>query len=298
MEELTQCPVCAVVNTLEKKVSTVRDHSLSGESFSISRCTECSVLLTDPRPKEVEIGAYYDFPKYVSHRDDAPGLINWLYQQARRYTTSQKLRLIEKVRKKSGADSTLLDYGCGTGFFLQAAIERGWQAVGIEVSETARQTAADRVKKRVFEQLNELADGATFGVITLWHVLEHIHELNATLGEIIARLAPSGTLIIAVPNPASSDAGQYQEWWAAFDVPRHLYHFPPQAIHRLMQRHGMEVVEQIGQPLDALYIGLLSEKYRRGSALKGIINGVRSDVSAWKTGNYSSIIYVIKRKAK
>ena len=297
MEELIDCPVCRTSESLSKTFASVRDHALTGEVFTISNCKVCGLLATNPRPSAEEIGRYYDFPNYVSHRDDAPGLINRLYQLARRYTTQNKVRLIERINNGRTGELRLLDYGCGTGFFLQAAKDKGWQVTGVEVSRTARNAAKERLQLSVFETLSEVDKNKQYSTITLWHVLEHIHDLNETLADLISRLTADGSLIIAVPNSEAADTAYYKEYWAAYDVPRHLYHFAPQTIQRLMQQHGARVVEQIGQPLDAFYIGLLSEKYRQGSAIKGLFNGVRANIDAWKTGNYSSIIYVVKKSA-
>ena len=299
MQELVNCPICATENALTRAEFTLTDHSLTGERFQISRCQSCEAYVTNPRPDENEIGRYYDFPDYVSHRDDAPGLINRLYQMARNWTTSRKLALIDEVSQntvRAPAGRALLDYGCGTGFFLAAAGQAGWQVAGVEVSDVARAAAQARSGQPVASRIEEVPADAQFEVITLWHVLEHIHELDRTVAALFTHLKPGGTMLIAVPNPTAKDAQIYGPWWAAYDVPRHLYHFTPTSIRRLMVRHGADVVRQIGQPLDAFYIGLLSEKYRKGSAVRGLFNGLRATLSAWQTGRYSSLIYVVQRR--
>ena len=295
MQELVSCPICASEDSLLPADLILTDHSLTGESFRISRCQQCEAYLTNPRPDETEIGRYYAFPDYVSHSDDAPGLINRLYRLARTWTTSRKLALIERVSGKRAAGRSLLDYGCGTGFFLNAAANANWHVAGVEVSELARAAAQQRIGQSVATAIDDVPPTSQFDVITLWHVLEHIHELNRTVAALLTRLKPDGTLVIAVPNRQAKDAKLYGSYWAAYDVPRHLYHFTPSAIRQLMSRHGAEVVEQIGQPLDAFYIGLLSEKYRKGQTMTGLFNGLRSTANAWKTGEYSSLIYVVKR---
>lgn len=296
MEKLTQCPICVTEGTLRNEVATIRDHSLTGETFSLSVCAQCGVLLTNPRPSAGEIGRYYDFRDYISHSDDATGIINRLYQLARRWTTSRKISLINSNKTGGQQAYSLLDYGCGTGYFLNEAKKQGWNVSGVEVNQTAREAAQARVGNAISESLSLVPGSPLFEAITLWHVLEHVHELDDTVNGLIKRLKPGGTMYIAVPNPNSADAQWYTEAWAAFDVPRHLYHFPPSAIQALMDRHKMRIVKQIAQPLDAFYIGLLSEKYRKGKALKGVFNGLRSNLQAWKSGNYSSLIYVVKHQ--
>ncbi len=292
MEKLTVCPVCRSEQSLRPTL-TVPDHSLTGEVFTLERCETCSVLLTNPRPNSAEIGRYYDFPEYISHRDDAPGLLNWLYQQARKWTTRQKLNLISRTLGSANSRK-LLDYGCGTGFFLNAAKESGWEVSGIEVDSLARKAAAERLGQQVLGSVDELPDGQ-FSVITLWHVMEHIHELDRTIGKLLHHLHPEGTLVVAVPNPLAADATLYGDWWAAYDVPRHLYHFSPKSVRELMSRHGATVEQQLPQVLDSVYISLLSEKYRKGNLLTGVLNGIRSNWKARNNGMYSSLIYVIKK---
>ncbi len=298
MEDLYCCPVCEGTGTLIKNHKAVRDNSLTGEVFSISRCTDCEALITDPRPRATDIGRYYEFPDYVSHRDDAPGFINRLYQLARRYTTKQKIRLINSVinptKEAANAQRSVLDYGCGTGFFLNEAKLNGWRTTGLEVNKSARDAAENRLGAPIASDLHDIAQHQKFDVITLWHVLEHIHDLSATFGTLVKHLETDGTIIVAVPNPESADALEYQEMWAAYDVPRHLYHFPAKAIQMLVGRHGGTVETMIGQPMDAYYIGLLSEKYRGGHALLGILNGFKSNIRALSNHKYSSIIYIIK----
>ena len=295
MEKLTDCPVCGAANALVATDLTPRDYSLTGEEFQLSRCPSCTALVTNPRPASDQIGPYYNFPTYVSHRDDAPGVLNSLYRTARKFTTTRKVALIAAQMTGGKATKSLLDYGCGTGFFVGAAQDAGWQVSGVEVSDVAREAASKRLGQPVAAELDDVPADQTFGVITLWHVLEHIHDLHATVGKLMARLQPGGRMIIAVPNPEAADAGRYGNGWAAYDVPRHLYHFTQKSIQHLMTRSGGRVVEQIGQPLDAFYISLLSEKYVKGNMVSGFWQGFRSTLSAWQSGNYSSIIYIVAR---
>jgi len=295
MEELKGCLVCGAEDSLRKKFLLLTDHSLTGDRFSISKCDSCEALLTDPRPNPSEIGKYYDFPEYISHRDDAPGLINRIYQLARRWTTRQKTALMNEVSDPSTGDRSILDYGCGTGYFLQTAKEAGWRVEGVELNLQARTAASERIGQEIASEIDELPAARSYKVITLWHVLEHVHTLSETVEKLLDRLAENGTMLVAVPNPLSLDAETYGEWWAAYDVPRHLYHFTPRSIALLAERHQAQVVRRIGQPLDSFYISLLSEKYKKGSQLRGWLRGLESCVSAWKSNNYSSIIYVIKK---
>lgn len=296
-EILAGCLVCATTEPLQKKALELEDYASSKEVFYLSACNTCGALLTDPRPKAAVIGRYYDFPEYISHEDNYPGIVNRLYRLARQWTTARKLALLRNFQPDNNSALALLDYGCGSGYFLQAAKKTGLEVAGVEVSTKARDAAQQRVGVTIASSLSKLPDSAKYDFITLWHVLEHIHELDETLKQLFDRLVTGGTMFIAVPNRQSLDAETYGSYWASYDVPRHLYHFTPEAIEMLLQRHNSIVVNRIGQSLDGFYVSILSEKYKKGNILKGFLNGGRSLLNAWRNGRYSSIIYVVKKKS-
>ena len=295
MERLLTCPICAKSERLKFSGLTVPDHSLSKESFTIDCCEACALLFTNPRPDAEEIGVYYQFPEYISHQDEAPGLINKLYRVARKWTTNQKLALLDRVTPRA-APKTLLDYGCGTGYFLHAAKEAHWKVEGLEVSETARAAASARTQQPVAASLAAMPAEARYQVITLWHVLEHIHDLNAVFATLISKLAPQGVMLVAVPNYNSVDAQFYAAAWAAYDVPRHLYHFSQKSISVLAEQNGARIEATIPQPMDAFYISLLSAKYSGKNPIQGLVKGLYSNFKAAGSKEFSSLIYVIKKQ--
>jgi SAM-dependent methyltransferase len=277
----------------------VQDRSVSQETFTIQQCAACGLQLTNPRPDAGSIGKYYESDAYVSHNSGAQGLINQVYKLARYFTVRRKVALITKLN--GGCQGRLLDYGCGTGHFLAGARQAGWQVTGLEPSPRARQDATARVGQPVLEPeaLAALPAGS-FDVITLWHVLEHVHTLQATLAQLVAQLAPGGRLLIAVPNPDSLDAQHYRQHWAAYDVPRHLYHFVPATMRRLLAGHGLRIAQTLPLPLDAYYVSMLSEKLRApgpaGGPLAVLLAGYRSNRYAGRHGGqYSSLLYVAER---
>jgi SAM-dependent methyltransferase len=277
----------------------VQDRSVSQETFTIQQCAACGLQLTNPRPDAGSIGKYYESDAYVSHNSGAQGLINQVYKLARYFTVRRKVALITKLN--GGRQGRLLDYGCGTGHFLAGARQAGWQVTGLEPSPRARQDATARVGQPVLEPeaLAALPAGS-FDVITLWHVLEHVHTLQATLAQLVAQLAPGGRLLIAVPNPDSLDAQHYRQHWAAYDVPRHLYHFVPATMRRLLAGHGLRIAQTLPLPLDAYYVSMLSEKLRApgpaGGPLAVLLAGYRSNRYAGRHGGqYSSLLYVAER---
>lgn len=271
----------------------VEDYSVSHESFTIAQCTACGLLLTNPRPDAPSIGRYYESEDYVSHSDTRQGLINQVYQVARTFTVRQKVSLVGKQAARRGR---VLDYGCGTGYFLQACQKAGWQVAGLEPNDTARRLAEQHTGQPINAGDLSQFEAASFDAITLWHVLEHVHELNATVQQLVRLLKPDGVIIIAVPNAESPDAQYYREQWAAYDVPRHLYHFTAKTITQLLRKHHLQLRTTLPLKLDAFYVSLLSEKYRaerNGGMLAALRSGYKSNRQAGQNGGqYSSLIFV------
>lgn len=274
----------------------VEDYSVSHENFAITQCTHCSLLLTNPRPDEASLGRYYESPAYISHSDTQQGLINRVYKVARTFTLRQKVTLLGREAPRRGR---LLDYGCGTGYFLHAAKEAGWQVSGFEPSDSARRLAEQNVGQPIAHGPLSQFEPGSFDAITLWHVLEHVFDLNQTLEHLVRLLRPDGVIIIAVPNADSPDAQYYREQWAAYDVPRHLYHFTNKTISQLLQKHHLQLRRTLPMKLDAFYVSLLSERYRaerNGGMLAALRSGYKSNRQAAQNGGqYSSLIYVAGR---
>lgn len=276
-----------------KHYLTVKDHSVSGENFNLLYDAEFDLLKTDPQPSPDEIGRYYDSEDYISHTDGKRGWFEKIYHIVKVRALKRKLSLINKQHPEKG---NLLDYGCGTGDFLVCAKKGGWNISGYEPSEKAK-AFAEKKGISVSPDLHSFAD-ATFDVITLWHVLEHVHDVPAQLKEFKRLLKPHGTLIVAVPNFKSDDAKHYGQFWAAFDVPRHLWHFSKNSIAKLARNVGMALQSVKPMLFDAFYVSLLSEKYKSGkmNPVKAFFVGVKSNWKGWKTSEFSSHIYIIKNR--
>lgn len=290
----THCPVCS--STAINPLLNVRDHSVSKEEFTVWQCADCSLRFTQDVPDQEMIGPYYQSQDYISHSNTDKGLLNKLYQRVRKHTLGQKGALVERFTKRNGK---LLDIGAGIGAFVSVMKERGWEARGIEPDEGARKNAADLFGLSLAEpsSLFELPP-ASCDAITLWHVLEHVHQLHPYVEQLKNLLAAGGKIFVAVPNYTAADAEAYRNFWAAYDVPRHLYHFAPKSIETLMAKHGLKVVAKRPMWFDSFYISLLSSKYHRGhtSWVGAAWNGLRSNFSALlNTDRCSSIIYVISK---
>jgi 2-polyprenyl-3-methyl-5-hydroxy-6-metoxy-1,4-benzoquinol methylase len=292
-EQLSDCPVCK--STHITKAFNVEDFSVSKQGFEIYTCTDCGFLFTNPRPNIDEISSYYQSEDYISHTDTNKGLINKIYHRVRKITLAQKLKLINRLTVSKG---TLLDIGCGTGYFLQTAKTNGWKVIGTEPDPKARQQAKQKTNADIYTDFLDDEVQIKADIITMWHVLEHVHLLDDTMLKIQKSLKNEGALVIAVPNHLSHDAQHYQNFWAAYDVPRHLYHFNPKTITILTNRFGFKLTETYGMPFDGFYVSMLSEKYRGGNILSAaFVAGVGYLKALLGNKNqYSSLIYVFRKK--
>lgn len=278
------------MNHSDKYLKT-KDFLVSGESFDLIYDREREFLKTIPQPKLEELGKYYESQDYISHTDEKKGLLSGVYQIVKKWSLRKKTKLI--FSQNSGIGS-LLDVGAGTGDFLKVASKSGWKVHGMEPNKKAASLALDKgiALKNSLEEFK----GERFDVVTLWHVLEHIPNLDETISLLTDLVKPGGTLIIAVPNYKSFDAAYYGEFWAAYDVPRHLWHFSKTAIEKLFsQNFKMEKVEPM--IFDSFYVSLLSEKYKNGNSfsLKAFWIGLKSNLKAKTTKEYSSHIYCLKK---
>lgn len=278
---------------------TVKDHSVSSEDFEIWECKKCTFRFTQHVPAAADIGPYYQSSAYISHSDTSKGFINRLYHIARNFTIKSKKSVAEKYAGMH--TGSLLDVGAGTGAFVEAMQNAGWNVTGIEPDDTARKNALDirHVQLKPAEELLKLPE-TSFNVITLWHVLEHVHDLHEYMEIFRKLLVANGVLIIALPNYKSYDADAYAGAWAAYDVPRHLWHFSPQSFDTLASHHGFSVIARKPMWFDSYYISLLSEKYLTGKSnvVKAFITGTVSNIKALAdTKRCSSVIYILKAKS-
>ncbi len=265
-----------------------KDYSVTGEEFKLLHDPDSDMLITTPQPADLD--KYYDHD-YISHTDSRRNLFENIYYFIKKYNSGRKIALINNYSK---GNRTLLDIGAGTGDFLRAARRAGWQVAGVEPNKMARGRASEKRVK--LEKELEAFSNEKFQIITLWHVLEHLPDLQTQIEKIVSLLGKEGNLLVAVPNYKSFDAGYYQNFWAAYDAPRHLWHFSRTAIEKLFAKHGMEIVKIKPMFFDAFYVSLLSEKFKTGDSrfFKAFYIGLRSNIKAWKTGEYSSLLYILK----
>ncbi len=293
MNKISHCPICESSSFSE----TLRciDYTVSQEEFTIVECNKCHFQFTNPKPQENEIGRYYESEEYISHSNTNKGLIHKLYQVVRNKTLKDKLKLIDRF----GNERTLLDIGSGTGEFLNVCQKNGWTCKGIEPSEKARSFAIDTYQLDISPESEiSLLKENSYCIVTMWHVLEHVYHLNQRLSEIKKLLKPSGTLVVAVPNRNSHDAEFYEKYWAAYDLPRHLYHFTPNDIKNLADKFDFELIDTKPMRFDSFYVSMLSEKYKTGKInyTSAFLRGLVSNLKAKSKKSFSSQIYFLKNK--
>ncbi|MFM8848785.1 MAG: class I SAM-dependent methyltransferase [Cytophagales bacterium] len=273
----------------------VKDYTVTNEIFQILKCKNCKFLLTDPRPSTAEISRYYQSDKYISHTGGGSSFLDKVYLFARKFTLRWKYETITRYRIRG----SILDFGCGTGEFLNHCQQFGWEVRGVERSDVARTKAAQLTGKNIAATMSDL-DVTQHDVITLWHVLEHLHALPISLKTLARQLKPTGTMFIAVPNYTSADGKHYQQYWAGYDVPRHLWHFSSETMSVLLKQVGLKIVAIKPMKLDAFYISLLSESYRHPNrpkwliAVNAVFRGLHSNLVASKTKKHSSVLYIAK----
>ncbi|MDN3633060.1 class I SAM-dependent methyltransferase [Neolewinella lacunae] len=288
-----RCPLCQ--STAIAAEMMVKDHSISGEQFPLWRCADCDFLFTQDPPVAADAGSYYKGEAYISHSDSQRGIVNKLYHRAREFMLGQKFQLVDRV----ATGKRLLDYGTGTGYFTDFMVRHGYAAEGMEIDEAARRYGAEKFGITVHPPEHLFAEGTpgSLDVITLWHVLEHLYSPRDYLRRFHELLAERGRLIIAVPNHKSKDAEAYGPHWAAYDVPRHLWHFSPATLRRMVGQAGFRVFETRHMPLDPFYVSLMSEKYANGGGLvAGGWRGFQSFTTGLSDANRaSSVIYVCEK---
>ena len=276
------------------------DHLVSKETFAVIRCNHCHFAFTQDFPSENEIGKYYEATDYISHSDTHKGIINKLYHLVRKISLKSKAKLVYTVSGKSTGD--LLDLGAGTGYFLDKVKNGGWQVEGIEKSESARQQSKNKfgIESSDSEYLFEIAEQSK-DIVTMWHVLEHVEKLDETIKAIYKILRNDGAAIIALPNKDSFDAKHYKQDWAAYDVPRHLWHFSPSDLEKLALKHSFELKKIKPMYFDGFYISMLSEQNKgtAGASLVGLIKGGFFFMeSLFSKKKCSSIIYILKKQTQ
>ena len=291
MKKFDSCPVTG--SSLQPFL-TCEDYTVSHDLFSIMSNKDGGILITNPRPELEDLGRYYESEEYISHTDSAQSLMDRVYQWVRSYSLKKKRSLVEQLTE----NRSLLDIGCGTGDFLTELQNNQWTVQGMEPNGGAREKAESKLGITISQdQSLQSFDDATMDVISMWHVLEHVPDPMETVSHLHRILNPGGYAVIAVPNFRSKDAELYGAHWAAYDVPRHLFHFAQSGMKGLFEGHGFSFIKTAPMVFDSYYVSLLSEKYKSGASrpIHAFLNGLRSNLAARRSGEWSSLIYIFQK---
>ena len=284
-----------------KHVLSANDHLVTGRKFDILKNPETTILETHPRPTKEELPTYYDSENYTSHNDKSAGIVSFCYRIIKSISTRRKIRIGQNSLSKNTPQNKprLLDVGCGTGDFLYSCLKKGWQINGIENNKNAKNNSRTELSSFIFDDFEFLkSQPERFDIITMWHSLEHIIDLKQTIVDMKKLLTNKGVIVVACPNHKSFDAMFYKESWAAYDLPRHLWHFDKDSISKLFVEHNMQLTKTLPMCWDSFYISILSEKIisKKNKFLKGVIVGLLSNVSAMFSKEHSSLIYVFNKE--
>jgi 2-polyprenyl-3-methyl-5-hydroxy-6-metoxy-1,4-benzoquinol methylase len=287
---IQNCPLCG--HHEFDHFMSLKDNMITKEDFNVVSCKSCGFHFTSPIPSIDDIGRYYKSEDYISHSSSKKGFINSIYNRVRNYTLKQKVKLVSDF----STGKNLLDVGSGTGHFLNQAKLDGFSVQGLEPDSDA----VDFAKQNFNIDLEPLStlyhiEANSKDVITMWHVLEHVYDLQKDFTQLVNVLKPNACLVIAVPNMESYDANYYKEMWAAYDVPRHLYHFRKNDINFLAEKHNCKLIAVKPMKFDSFYVSMLSEKYKGGNIVKAFFVGLKSNMRASKNGGYSSQIYILRK---
>ncbi|MGM0635812.1 MAG: class I SAM-dependent methyltransferase [Bacteroidota bacterium] len=276
---------------MKKEDFVVVDHFKSNEKFRLKWNDEYQMFQTSPIPKKPELAFYYQAENYISHSDSSNSLFEFAYRLIKKFMLKQKISWI----KKYVAEGNAVDIGCGTGDFAQLLLKNGFYVTGVEPNADARNLASQKIEK-VHSDFNEIKN-QKFDLITMWHVLEHIYDLPDFLQSLKAKTNKGAYAFIAVPNFNAYDAQFYKDYWAAYDVPRHLHHFSDIAIKKYFDEIDFDLIETKPLFFDAFYVSLLSEKYQpKSNYLRGIFIGLLSNLKARRSQQWSSQLYVLKKR--
>lgn len=264
----------------------VQDYYYSNKIFKLLEI-EKGILKTQNVPNDIY--KYYNDINYIPYQNYKKKLKNILYIIIQKYTMKYKLSII----KKYSNEKNIIDFGCGSGSFLKYMQNNNYDIQGYEPNKIARQQTENKIKKQLSTSIDKLNKT---NIITLWHVLEHLKNPLKILNKLKKKLYKNGIILIAIPNYKSFDSIYYKKFWAGYDVPRHIYHYSKQGFINYFSKY-FKIIAVIPLFFDSYYISLLSENYKNNSFsfLNAIKIGFQSNWKAKKTGNYSSLIYVLKQ---
>lgn len=287
---IDHCPICG--SSEHDLFLKTKDYFLSKENFNLVKCEQCTLVYTNPIPTPDNLSKYYESNEYLSHKPKQKNLLNYIYKNVRNINIRKKYKLVKQYQPSG----KVLEIGTGTGDLLNYFKQKGWETIGVEPNEYARGLAISNYSLDLVEELKgaEIEDNS-LDVVMMWHVLEHVSDLNKQMLQIKKLIKKGGSIFIAVPNLNAPDFEHYKDYWAGLDVPRHLYHFTEASLKKLFDKHSLKIESMYPMKFDAYYVSLLSEKYlgNKFPYFAALKNGFRSNLKAKGNNNYSSMIFVV-----
>jgi len=273
--------------------------------FRLVRCLGCGLIYLSPRPPEEETESFYQADGYDPFitLSKPKSTVEKLYSVSRRFTLRWKAKLVHKLVNKGGS---ILDLGCSTGEFL-LCLREDYKVEGIEPEARAARFAREHFGLNAHTGTLDTTiaglEQAPYDLITMWHVLEHIPNPVSAITQLKTLLKPGGSILFALPNIGSADAGFYGEQWVALDTPRHLWHFTPASLDKLMAKCGFKRVQSGMLPLDTFYNCLMSEQLviKQKGKIQLILTPIRlplfvtlSIIKGLFTGKHSGLFYIYR----
>ena len=266
----------------------IKDHFLSGEFFELVKDHHYEYYKTKPDVGIEQLSKYYDSEAYLSHQENTKGIKSFIYNIVKKYMFTRKYKWISKYVKKGN----WLDFGAGTGEFLAFLPSKHWNKMAFELNRNAIQ----KIKSKDLRYISDYQQHDTsYDVISAFHAIEHVLDIQEWFN-FLKRVARRNAIIaVAVPNYKAYDAKYYQENWAAYDVPRHRYHFSKDSIRRLFRENGFEILDEKPMPLDAYYISIISETYKgKRNLFNALRVGLLSNLKALSSKEYSSNLFIFR----
>lgn len=295
-KDLKLCPLCGASGQIP--YAQCKDFTISNESFYLLKCPSCNIVYTLDPPSESDTKRYDKLDLKLRLGDSPRGLTGRLYYHIRNLMLIRKAHIVEKQAYRTSG--SLLNYGAKTGYFSSRMERRGWEVTSVEKYLEERLFSLEMFHHRMID-LSEMESlhSETFDVITLWHVFEHSYHPGELLDRFHELLRPGGILIMSCPNINSIDAKYYGPYWAAYDVPRHLWHFEPGSICNLALKHGFTLMHRERLPFDSFYISILSEQHlgHKQAFIRGMMKGFHSWLlSSSRRDLSSSLVYVFRKR--
>ena len=237
------CSACGSAKFRVRFTSTDRLYGTTNTRFEIVECLQCGLTRLSPRPSVEELGRYYPSNYWFDPGESTAGRLEEIY---RRLVLRDHVGFVKDALRRTQAKGPLLDVGCGGGLFPGMLRQRGFRALGLDLSaEAAALALRNHGVPAVAGELGAAPIAPeSCAAITMFHVLEHVPQPQAYLAAANRLLKPDGRLIVQVPNAACWQFALLGPAWNGVDAPRHLHLFRDTDLQRMLETSGFEVLRR------------------------------------------------------